>query len=408
MRVRRGRGSTYLLVLAVSSVLMILGLAAASVARVDNLNVAANSDWTEAQLLAMSAAENALCRIADNEDWRDELSSPVSVAMGRGTMRWQITDPGDGDLSDNASDPILIVASGQVGDSNYMLGLSCIFVGEPMEAITRCLCCGGNIDMELNSKLTVTGAPVSANGDFDADRPGKHGAVLDGDLEADKVKWKQNVTGTVTKHTPAFAMPDSGVVDTYIQRAVTISGQTLINRQALGPGHNPWGAASADGVYYIDAADSYVTIRDSRILGTLVVRCRKLTIEGNVLMESNRSDMPVLIVDGDLELDYTSNSLSESEEDTNFNLAGVPYEGVSDSDKSDSYPGEIHGFIHVRGDLELKNTAIVRGGIVCEGSAICEGQNQIIHEDRLTDEPVIGYTTGEGTLRCDGWRRITD
>jgi hypothetical protein len=329
--------------------------------------------------------------------------------MGRGTMQWQIIDPADGQLADDPAEPVLIVAVGQVGASRYKLGLRCVVMGEPLEALSRCLCSAGDFNMGPSSTLTATGAPASANGDFDAHHPAKDDALLVGDLEADGVKWKKNVTGTVTKHTPGFAMPASTVVQTYAARAVTVAGQMLINRQALGPGRNPWGAASADGVYFINAPGSYVTIRDSRILGTLVVRCSRLTIEGNVSIENFRKDMPALIVDGDLVLNYSSStSLSESAEDTNFNPTGTPVNGQSDSDKADSYASEIRGLIHVRGNLELRNTAIIRGAIVCEGTANCFGVNQIVHDADLSSKPVIGYTTGDGYLRCDSWQRMID
>ena len=126
-------------------------------------------------------------------------------------------------------------------------------------------------------------------------------------------------------------------------------------------------------------------------------------------MESYRADMPTLIVDGDLELDYSSQSnLSESAADTNFNPSGAAYEGQSDSDKADSYPSEIRGLVHVRGDLELDATALVRGTILCEGAAQCNGTNEIVHDPDLADRQIQGYTTGDGQLKCESWARVTD
>jgi hypothetical protein len=279
--------------------------------------------------------------------------------------------------------------------------------GLPLEALARCVHSGGDITMDKDSKLTVTGGAASTNNDFHAD---KNTAELVGDLEADGVLWKQNVTGDVTKHATPLAMPDPGVVDTYRALAKDISGRTLINRQAIGPGRNPWGTANADGVYYLNASGSDVTIRDSRVLGTLVVRCRQLTIDNNVLLESFRKDMPALIVDGDLVLNYqsTGSQLREGDADTNFNPSGVPYVGASNSDKSDSYPSEIRGLVHVRGDLTLKSTALVRGAIVCDGKLQCDGANQIVHDDDLSTLPILGYTSGDGRLYRAGWTRMTD
>jgi hypothetical protein len=395
------------MILGVSAVLMVIGLAAVSVARIDTRNVSADNDWSEAQTLALSAAENALARIAVTDDWRSRLSGVVTVAMGRGTMQWQITDDADGQLADDEQDPVLIVAIGQVGASRYKLGLRCLVEGLPLEALARCVHCGGDITMDKDSQLTVIGGSASTNSDFHAD---KKKAELAGDLEADGVWWKQNVTGNVTKHATPLTMPEAKVVDTYRALATDISGRTLINRQAIGPGRNPWGTANADGVYYLSAPGADVTLRDSRILGTLVVRCRRLTIDKTVLLENYRKDMPALIVDGDLVLDFESygSQLREGDEGTNFNPAGVPYGGLSDSDKSDSYPSEIRGLVHVRGGLTLKRTALVRGAIVCDGEVLCDGVNVIVHDDDLTTLPIIGYTSGDGRLYRAGWTRMTD
>jgi hypothetical protein len=404
---RRRLGSAYVMILGVSAVLMVIGLAAVSVARIDNRNVSADNDWSEAQTLALSAAENALARIAVTDDWRSRLAGVVTVPMGHGTMQWQITDDGDGQLADDEQDPVLIVAIGQVGASRYKLGLRCLVEGRPLEALARCVHGGGDITMDTNSRLTVTGGAASTNGDFRAD---KDTAELAGDLEADGVWWKKNVTGNVSKHATPLTMPSAGVVDTYRAMATDISGRTLINRQAIGPGRNPWGAANADGVYYLNATGADVTLRDSRIIGTLVVRCRRLTIDNNVLLESFRKDMPALIVDGDLVLNYqsTGSQLRENDADTNFNPVGVPYGGLSDSDKSDSYPSEVRGLVHVRGDLTLKGTALVRGAIVCDGKVQCGGTNQIVHDADLSTLPVIGYTSGDGRLYRAGWTRLID
>jgi type II secretory pathway pseudopilin PulG len=395
------------MILGVSVVLMIIGLAAVSVARIDTRNVSADNDWSEAQTLALSAAENALARIAATANWRTQLSGLVTVPMGHGTMQWQITDDADGQLADDYTEPILIVASGQVGASRYRLGLRCFVVGQPLAALSRCLCADGDINVDKGSQLTVTGGAASTNNDFHG---AKKSSLIVGDLEADGVFWKENVTGNVSEHAPVKAMPNARVVGMYRELATDISGRTLINRQAIGPGRNPWGTANANGVYYLDAPGSDVTLRNSRILGTLVVRCRRLTINNNVLLESYRKDMPALIVDGELVLNYqsTSSQLRESAENTNFNPPGVPYSGATDSDKADSYPSEIRGLVHVRGDLTLDSTALVRGAIVCEGQVQCSGTNQIVHDASLSNQPMIGYSSGDGYLYRAGWKRMTD
>ena len=400
-------GSAYAMILGVSAVLMVIGLAAVSVARIDTRGVSADNDWSEAQTLALSAAEHALARIAITEDWRSRLSGTVSAPMGNGTMQWQITDDSDGQLADDVEEPVLIVAGGQVGQSSYKLGLRCFVVGEPLEALSKGLCAGGDIYVSSGAQLTGTDGVVSTNDTLLASH---WSSRVVGDVEAKSVYWQFNVTGDVLSPAPEKDMPNSRVVAMYRELATDISGRTLIRRQAIGPGRNPWGPPNANGVYYLDAPSANVTLRDSRMLGTLIVRCNRLTISGNVLLENFRKDMPVLIVDGDLELAYesTGSQLREKDEGTNFNPAGAPFEGVSDSDESDKYPSEIRGLVHVRGDLTLKNTALVRGAVVCDKDVRCDGANEIVHDDDLSDRPILGYTSGDGYLHREGWTRITD
>jgi len=400
-------GSAYALILGVSSVLMVIGLAAVSVARVDTRSVSADNDWSESQTLALSAAEHALARISSTENWRSQLSKRVLVKMGNGKMRWQITDDADGSLTDDIEEPVLIVASGEVGQSSYKLGLRCFIVGEPLEALSKCLCAGDDILLASGSQLTGTDGVVSAN---DTLLTAKWSSRVIGDVEAKKVYWNYNVTGYVYKNAPAKDMPNSRVVEMYRELATDISGQTYIRRQVIGPGQNPWGSPNASGVYYLNAPGANVTIRECRLLGTLIVKCNRLTISENVLMENFRKDMPVLIVDGDLTLNYQSTGaqLSEKNEDTNFNPAGVPYEGRSDSDKSDRYPSEIRGLVHVRGDLTLDSTALVRGAVICDQSVQCNGTNEIVHDEDLSERPILGYTFGDGYLHREHWTRIMD
>lgn len=402
---RRRRGGTYLLVLGVSSVLMIIGLAAASVARIDTRNVSSDADWAEAQMLALSAAESALSRVAVTADWRSRLTGVQTIPMGRGTMQWQITDA-DGQLGDDVEEEVFIIATGAVNDSRYGLRLRCTIIGEPIEALSKSLCANGDIKIDYGASLRAEDAPVASNDDV---LTGLLFCRLYADAEAvDDIRYNWMITGSKTKGVDPVAMPKSTVFEGYRQMATSLPALTYVNREAIGPGRNPWGAPDADGVYFIDASGTYVTLRDTRIVGTLVVRCSRLTIEGNVQIEPHRADMPALIVDGDLELDFDSGTLRESYENTNFNPTGVPYFGRSDEDKSDGYDSEIRGLVHVLGDLKLRSDGRVYGAIICEGQVDAKGTNEIAHDSDLADLPTLGYTSGDGYLRCEGWERITD
>jgi len=127
-------------------------------------------------------------------------------------------------------------------------------------------------------------------------------------------------------------------------------------------------------------------------------------------MHNYRADHPVLIVDGDAEISIRSLAfdLSESNWHTNFNPAGTPYEGGSDGDQRDSYPNEIRGLVHVRGDLTMRQTARIRGSIVCEGTVTFDGANEIRYDPDVAAGQPLGYTQGGGQVVPGPWRRLVN
>ena len=403
----RRRGSTYILILGVSMILMVIGLSAAMVARVNNRSVSSDNDWSEAQTLAFSAAEHALSVIQTTDDWRRKFrSSGMTVDLGRGSFTWRLVDETDGDLDDDSSDPFVIQASGDVDRGAFSVGLNCIVEGGPLPILEACLHAGKEIEVKDARRLTATGGGVSTNYKLKVGRR----AVVTGDVEAVKsVDNRGTITGTVTTPADEKELPPDSVFDTYRKMATRIKPGSTIRRQVLAPARNPWGSPNAQGIYFIDEPHKYVYIYDARIHGTLVVRCKKLILSRFVLLHSFRADLPALIVDGDAELSYYSvgAELREGGSNPNFNPTGAPYEGWSDDDRRDRYPSEIRGLVHVKGDLKLSNTALVRGAIICEDKVKIYGFNQIILDPGLKDDPPIGYTTGDGTIIPQAWTRMT-
>ena len=94
--------------------------------------------------------------------------------------------------------------------------------------------------------------------------------------------------------------------------------------------------------------------------------------------------------------------------ETNLNPPGSPFEGVSDSDTSDDYPNEIRGLVHTtREQTTLKNTSIIRGGLICEGRLTFGGNVRVIFDTSLPDDPPMGYV-GSGQVLPGRWGRKVD
>jgi len=121
MNVRR-RGSTYVVILGVAMTVTAIGLGSIAVSRVQTRSVTRSNEWSEAKMLAFSSVEHAMYQINNTADWRTNLSGvAVQRSLGNGAFSWQVVDPVDGDLANNASDPATLIATGTVNDATYTL-----------------------------------------------------------------------------------------------------------------------------------------------------------------------------------------------------------------------------------------------------------------------------------------------
>jgi hypothetical protein len=278
--------------------------------------------------------------------------------------------------------------------------------GNGLVALKTCVHSGGQIVVPSNATLTVTGGAASSNNVVNVSQ--QHG-LLQGDVEAAGTTGGGTITGKITVPAPPKTLPDHSVVDTYRNMATPLPFWASIQNTVLGPGVNPWGWPNANGVYYLDATGRTVSLQNARISGTLVVKCSKLQISSAVLLESAQTNLPTLIVDGDADISFTSGPTALTEKyNINFNPPGAPYQGRTNNTNSDVYPSEIHGLVHVTGNLNLGATSLIRGCVVCGGTATVatQGNVQIFHGDTLSDSPPIGYTQGAGQVLCQGWVRV--
>jgi hypothetical protein len=132
-------------------------------------------------------------------------------------------------------------------------------------------------------------------------------------------------------------------------------------------------------------------------------------------MQPVRADYPTLIIDGDANFQYASQGtvLSESATGVNFNPPDTPYNGQSDLDLSDTYPSEIQGLVHVTGSVQMSNTALIRGLLLCQSTlasnAVYCQQSQIVYTPSLYTFPPQGYTTVVNMIPQSGsWQQVVN
>jgi len=403
----RRRGSAYLLIVAVSMLVSIMGLSAIALSRLSARLSDTAADFSEAGVLALAAVDHALQIMHDNPTWQDVYLSEepaVQYPYGGGTLRWfYVGEVEDGNDPDECYSTVRVWGIGEVGHVARSYSVLLQVAGIPLELLGTALHAGTEVHVKSGKSITVTGAPLSCNALFHND------GIVYGDVEAVSAAHPSTVIGTVTIPSPPKAMPDAGVLTQYIDVATQIPFTGAIENKVLSPGYNPWGPTNPDGVYVIDTGGNDLQIRYSRIHGTLIVilGSGKLFLEDAMFLHNYRTDYPALIVDGDVELRLKSDTygLSESAQGTNYNPTGAPYEDSSDGDMDDTYPNEIRGLVHVTENLNFFETTRIRGAVICELKTTCEGQHEIVHDAGLLMNPPLGYTSGcQTSVVAGSWR----
>jgi len=176
---------------------------------------------------------------------------------------------------------------------------------------------------------------------------------------------------------------------------VGLSGH-VIRQQVLSPASNPFGpATNPEGIYVIDCGGRDLHIERSRIVGTLVllnpgpgstVRAASLNWSPAV------ANFPVLLVEGNLALQARDEGLSETQNATNFNPLGTPYQGLGeDVDQSDTYPSEIVGLVYVSGNLSLSQRPVIKGVVCAGGQVTVTGRLNLSHQPVYVQNPPPGF-----------------
>jgi len=407
-RTRRCGGSIYLHVLASSLLITILGLGSLAAARLQMRSTRLARDGAEARVYAVSAIEMGMLQIKQNPNWRALMPNGIWLSnreLGTGRFTLQGTDPVDGVVSDSPYDPLVLTGTGTRGNASHTAQVTLVLNIKPLAALNTCLCASGLVKTNGGKQITAVGACVSTNGQLDND------GVIDGSAEAQSIDHTGTVTGTLTVPGTSRPMPSATVFTDYIGKATAVPYAATIEKVVLAPGCNPLGPTDPNGLYVIDTGGGDLTLRNCRIYGTLIIQAvgRTVTVDEAILMQNYRANFPVLLVEGDLTLKFNSvvGSLSESACNTNFNPVGAPYGGGTDSDKTDQYPDEIRGLVHVKGSIRLQQTARLVGVVICEGSVTCENTNTIVYDAGLYANPPMGYTYVDGMKVSPGtWKQV--
>lgn len=413
--IRRGgfrlhRGSVYMIVLAASMMVTVIGLASLFAVRVQRRSVLITKDCAEARLCAQSAIELGLLTVQD-PNWRDNKSNGIWLSnqpLGDGHLTLEGIDPDDGVLNDSDTDPLVLTGTGEKGFARQRIQVKLTADTTSLNCLEVALHGNGSLNFNRPTELNCN-QTISANNSVNESK-----STINTDVEAVNAINGIGYTGTITTGIAPRAMPDAVTVfDHYTGQATAINILSLpasmdetiryLQDVVLSPTNNPYGATDPEGIYKIDCLGVSLNISDCRIVGTLVlVNPGSATgIYKPVNWEPAIDNYPSLLVNGAFYFKIFTGQLDEVSRGVNFNPAGTPYQGDEDSVLDDVYPSEINGLVYIAGDAECNSsftTTTINGVLVVGGSlTITPSSNKdpaylnLTYDPKYCNNPPLGF-----------------
>lgn len=152
-------------------------------------------------------------------------------------------------------------------------------------------------------------------------------------------------------------------------------GTYVLDGQLLTSTINPYGSANPRGIYVLDCGGKRVLVRNSRIIGTLVMLNAggNSGLQGSVIIEPAVQNFPVFLTDSQVSISLSSTALSEDTVGANFNPPGAPYPYLAgtgtftNATTTDSYPSALNGLVYSTQDLTIDTGTTVNGVVVGTG-----------------------------------------
>ena len=383
------RGSAYVMVLAISLLVAVIGVAALTAVRVQLRTSANSSDAEDARVLAQSGVEWVRALINLDPNWRTNYTSGSSatIALGGGSFTASAADPVDNDYTNSPLDPIRINVTGFKGRARQKVTVTLA----PSLTANTCLNAAMSVaGVASFTSGTVTGGLIATNSNMVLTGSTK----MDTNVEATGTFSGTSYYASKTSGVAARQMPDSTAFDYYIRNGTSIpypSGKDLANI-VLSPASNPYGTANPLGIYVMDCADKTVNVKNVRVVGTLVLLNPKndSTVDLQVNFAPAVPNYPTLMVLGSITFSYDNTSLTEGAS-KNFNPPGTPYNGVSNLTTTDTYPSILNGLVYVSGNLILKNNNTLGGPLIVGGTMTSANNLTVKYDSTYLNSPPPGF-----------------
>ena len=391
---RARRGTVYLLVLSCGTLLTVVALSGLAVVRARAGGAAASLAEETARLAARSILEVAAASIAADPSgttWRTASQHVpwMTLPLGTDSITLNLVDPDDGDLRIVREDRIGLIgtSTGTAAVQSFAVDLDPVVA--PLPCLSYAVFAGGAI--------TLVDADVTADAEI---RSNVSVTALIGDVGPRCVAplvLGLGFNGGTTILAGTLTAPPADAIDTYAARATTIPLASIASRQikdtALGPGRNPFaGGLDDEGIYLIDCAGQDLLIEGCRIVGTLILLNpgSGSKVKGAVSWQPVSERHPALLIRGSMAFETVADDLKESS-GKNYNIAGVPSDGATDTDTTDSYASVIGGTVFATGNITTKSALTLEGSLLARGTIRVDDALTIRHW--LPAPPPLGFGT---------------
>ena len=386
----------YIAVLGATAMVTVIGLTALTAVRIEARSLHGGGDAMEAALYAQSAIEMGRYKIRSDPNWRTNFLNGIwedNRPIGNGRYTLEGIDPIDGFLAGILTHPVLLKGTGIKGDARYKLEVKLQPAGRPLTCLEAAAHAGTDV--------TFTGATVSGVGIISANNnmSASSSSITLPAQAVNNISGGGYFAGKTVGIAPR-SMPDVSVFDFYTDpmNSAVINyagipksgGVPTIQNVVLSPSSNPYGSTNAGGVYVINCAGGNLRIRNSRIVGTLVVlNPATFSVLDSINWQAPVANYPALLVQGSAQLSYTSVALLE-------NLI--------------SYPSVVTGLIYASDDITATNSVTVTGVIVAGRALKPQGTLALTYSGVYLLNPAPGFGTAAGEMQvvAGTWKRIVN
>lgn len=370
-----------MLVLGATMLLTVLGLAAISVSRLERTVAAEMLAANDARLGSASGLEVGVAAIEGDLASRLRMDAVLvdGVDVGRATLTVRASDAVDGDLTNSEQDPVTVDSTAVVDGLTFVTtaAFDPVFVASPRLAY----------GVSAEGGIAFSSATAfSSSGFFSGGDVAAATSTVTGEVRAAGAVRGSTYASTTTGGVDTIKVVDETVFTTWAASATRITLASIPNKRirdvVLGPNANPYGVGNPSGIYIIDCAGSDIEIRDARIVGTLILidSGPGSAIREAVTMEPARADAPTLLVKGKMTFAMTGVDLAETLANVNMNPAGVAYDGVTDTDKTDVYASVIAGLVYVSDNVVTSGVNSFDGVLMVGGTLQVGGTLTVWHQ----------------------------